>query len=211
MKTPLVLATTVASSVLAPVVLTLCLMAPAASAQNPAGINAPKYGIAVVDINYIFKKDARFLASMEAIQKDMMGVNESLNSRRTEIAKAEQEKETFNVGSPEFKQRDEAVAEMKAQFQLDVNKQRRDILEREAKVYYETYTRVTQAIGYYAKQKNIALVMRFIGEEPDPNRREEIIASINKDVHFQNQIDITPDVLAMLNQAVGARPTAGAQ
>ncbi len=184
---------------------TLLTAAPIVSAQNPAGANATKYGIAVVDINYVFKKDARFESEMKAIQTEMMGVNDTLNAKRNEIAKAEQQMQTLNIGSPEYKLQDENLAKAKADFQLDVNKQRREILEREAKVYYDTYQRVSQAITYYAKAKNIALVMRFIGEEPDPNRRDEIIASINKDVHFQNQIDITPDILAMLNQQVGAR------
>ena len=36
-----------------------------ASAQNQAGANAPKFGIAVVDVGYIFKNHQRFKTTME--------------------------------------------------------------------------------------------------------------------------------------------------
>ncbi len=41
------------------------------------------------------------------------------------------------------------------------------------------------------------------------NRREDVLREINKPVVFQNQIDITPDVLALLNrdQRAAQQPT----
>jgi hypothetical protein len=72
-----------------------------------------------------------------------------------------------------------------------------------------------EAIGYYAKRHNIGLVIRFNGEPVDPNRREDVLREINKPVPWQDNIDITPDVLAILNRdqnAIGARPNVpGAQ
>ena len=65
-------------------------------------------------------------------------------------------------------------------------------MEREAKVYYQTYLEVVDAVNYYAKRQNIGLVLRFNGEPVDPNRREDVLREINKPVVMQDQIDITP-------------------
>ena len=98
-----------------------------------------------------------------------------------------------------------------AEFNLKMGKLRKEFLEREAKVYYQTYLEVVDAVKYYAKRQNIGLVLRFNGEPVDPNRRDDVLREINKPVVVQDQIDITPDVLALINrdQQGGAAPLAG--
>ena len=51
-----------------------------------------------------------------------------------------------------------------AEFNLKMGKLRKDFLEREAKVYYQTYLEVVDVVKYYAKRQNIGLVLRFNGE-----------------------------------------------
>jgi hypothetical protein len=55
-------------------------------------------------------------------------------------------------------------------------------------------------VKYYATQQHIGLVIRFNGEPVDPSRREDVLREINKPVVFQNQVDITPDIIALLNR-----------
>ncbi|HVT27712.1 MAG TPA: OmpH family outer membrane protein [Lacipirellulaceae bacterium] len=167
---------------------------------NPAGINASKYGVAVVDISYIFKKHARFKATMEQMKKEMEQIEAELKSDREKIAAEEQERNKYNVGSADYKKMDDDIAKKMAEFNLKMGRLRKDFLEREAKVYYQTYLEVVDAVKYYSKQHNIGLVLRFNGEPVDPNRRDDVLREINKPVVVEDQIDITPDVLALLNR-----------
>jgi Skp family chaperone for outer membrane proteins len=181
----------------------LLLTAAAASAQqaaNPAGANASKFGIAVVDIPYIFKNYAQFRSTSEAMKKEMETIDANVKTERANIAQAEQQRNAFNVGSAEYKKADEELARMMAEFQLKTSKLQKDFMERQAKLYYQTYLQVVEAVNVYAKSHNIALVMRFNGEPVDPLKREEMMRDINKQVVVQNQIDITPDVLTLLNR-----------
>ena len=167
MKMPLSFGTTrhrsAALSVLA-LAMALSMTLPAnAQAPNPAGANATKYNIAVVDISYVFKNHRRFKASMEAMKKEMEGIEGELKGDREKIAQLEQERNTFAAGTAEYKQRDEEVARQMAEFNLKMGKLRKDFLEREAKVYYQTYLEVVDAVKYYAKRQNIGLVLRFNG------------------------------------------------
>jgi Skp family chaperone for outer membrane proteins len=171
-----------------------------AQAPNPAGANATKYNIAVVDISYVFKNHRRFKSSMESMKKEMEGIEGELKGDREKVAQLEQERNTFGAGTAEYKQRDEEVARQMAEFNLKMGKLRKDFLEREAKVYYQTYLEVVDAVKYYAKRQNIGLVLRFNGEAVDPNRRDDVLREINKPVVVQDQIDITPDILALINR-----------
>jgi Skp family chaperone for outer membrane proteins len=173
-----------------------------ASAQQTAGpsANAPRHGYAVVDVTYIFKNYAKFNSQMEGMKSAMEAADSQLKSDRDTVAGKEQMREQYNPGSPEFKTVDEEIARLKAEFQLKAGKIRRDFMEREAQVYYSTYMEVSNAVQYYAQQHNIGMVLRFNGDSIDPNNREDILRAINKPVVFQNNVDITPDVLALLNR-----------
>jgi Skp family chaperone for outer membrane proteins len=191
----------------------LLLAAPAAWAQNAAGANASKHGIGVVDISYIFKNHAKFRATMDGMQGEMKQIETQLEGDRKAIMGSEEQLRALKPGAPEYSTLDDQITQQKAQFQLKMTRLRKDFLEREAKVYYDTFQEVDQAIAYYAKNRQIGLVLRFNGEAPDPNVREDILRAINKPVVYQDQIDITPDVLAMLNARAGqqaAQPAGGA-
>jgi len=184
--------------------------APSALAQNAAGANAQKYGIAVVDVSYIFKQHNTFRTKMDAMKGEMQGIEKQLEAERQKIVAKEGEKKGFKPGSAEFSQIDDQLATMKAQFQLNMQRLRKGFLEKEAKAYYETYQQVSQAITYYAERQKIGLVLRFNGEPADPLQRESILRVINRPVQFQNKVDITPDILAMVNRGTTAPNPSGA-
>src|SRR5262249_27402819 len=146
-----------------------------AQAQNPAGANASKHGVAVVDISYIFKKDDRFRATMDQMKKEMEQTEADLKAERDKIGQMEEQRNTYNAGSDQYKQLDEQLARSMAEFNLKMTKLRKDFMEREAKVYYQTYQEVSKAVEYYATHHDIGLVIRFNGEPVDPNKREDVL------------------------------------
>jgi Skp family chaperone for outer membrane proteins len=178
--------------------------------QSQHSQNAATHGVAVVDISYIFKNHARFRAAMEGMKKEMETIEVQLKGKRDQVAKIEEERNKFNPGTDQYKQLDDQLARNMAEFNLEMTRLRKDFLDREAKEYYKTYLEVVDAVGLYATQRNIGLVIRFNGDAVDPNRREDVLREINKPVVFQNRIDITPEVLQLLNRDVANRP-AGAQ
>ncbi|WP_231956585.1 OmpH family outer membrane protein [Posidoniimonas polymericola] len=174
------------------------LIAAPAFAQNQAGANAPKYKFAVVDINYVFKNHPQFRDKLESMQGEVQQIENQLKQDAQQLMSVEQSRATFKPGSAEFKQADEQLATGKAQFELKKNKLQKGFLEKEAKAYYEAYGQVQNEIKRYAKHYGIGVVFRFNGEEPDPAIRQQILAGINKTVQYQDSIDITPDIIAMV-------------
>lgn len=189
----------------------IAALAGQAQAQNPAGANATKFGVAVVDINYIFKNHAQFRSAMDAMKEDFKAIEAEVVASQRKIKQAQERKQGFKPGSPQFKDLDEQIVRMNASLQVDVTQKRKQLMEREASIYYDTYVEVEAAIRSYAEYKKIGLVLRFNGEDADQTNRESILRSINKAVHYQNSIDITPDVLAYLNRNTAARPSGAAR
>jgi Skp family chaperone for outer membrane proteins len=185
--------------------------------QNSAGANAPRYGIAVVDISYIFKNFPAFTSAIEALKKEMEAADGQLKADRDRLAQMEEQRNALKPGTPDFKRLDEELARQKADFSIKQGTIRRDFLEREAKIYYQTYTQVSYAVNQFASGNNIGMVLRFNGDQIDPAQREDVMRAIMQPIVYQNNIDITPDVLAVLNRggatgapATGAPTTGGA-
>jgi len=180
-----------------------------AQAQNAAGANSQKYHVAVVDISYIFKNHKRHQATIEQMKAEMTKTEAELKAESEKIRQMEEQRNTFTAGSTEYKSLDEDLARGIADFKLKMDRLRKDFMEREAKMYYQAYLEVNDAVKYYAQRHDIGLVLRFNGDKVDLNRREDVLREINKSVVFQNQVDITPDILALINRDAAAQPQIG--
>ncbi|MGD9636146.1 MAG: OmpH family outer membrane protein [Pirellulales bacterium] len=173
-------------------------------AQNTFSANAPKYHIAVVDVSYVFKNHKRHQQMIESMKTEMTATETELKTDSEKIRQMEEQRNTFQVGSKEYKDLDEELARNVAEFKLKMDRLRKGFMEREAAMYYQVYGEVSNVIARYAQQHDIGLVIRYNGDKADPNRREEVLKEINKTIIYQNQIDITPDILALVNGGAGA-------
>lgn len=181
-----------------------------AQAQNTYGANAQKYHIAVVDVSYVFKNHRRHQQMIESMKTEMTNTEAELKTDSEKIRQMEEQRNTFQVGSKEYKDLDEELARNVAEFKLKMDRLRKGFMEREAAMYYQVYGEVSSIIQQYARSHDIGLVIRYNGDKADPNRREDVLREINKTVVFQNQIDITPDILALVNRDAGpAAPQIG--
>lgn len=184
--------------------------APAAAQQAPAG---PATHVAVVDIGLIFKQHERFKSAMDKMRDEVMQAENGLKAERDRINGLIEQLKGFNVGSPEFKKLEAEVAKAQGDFNVTAQLQKKDFMDREAQVYLQVYTEIESAVEQFAKQHRIAAVFRFDGEPTDTSSRDNILRGITKPiVYYDAGIDITGDILKMLNGAnVANRPAAQPQ
>ena len=188
-----------------------CLASFALSAQAQQG--GPG-SVAVIDISRIFKEHKRFRASLEDMKKDVQAAEASLRKDGDAIKKMVEDLKSgpYAAGSPQYKSAEEAIATRQAQLQLKMNLQKRDFMQQEAQIYYNIYKEVEQEVAYFAQRHRINLVLRYNNIEMKPENREGVLAGVNRAVVYQNNIDITGDILARLNGPtppqtnIGGRP-----
>jgi hypothetical protein len=95
------------------------------AAAPPAGTPAPnysanvgKFGMAVVDVSYIFKSYAKFTQQIEGLKEQMKTADADLKVVVDQLAAKEQQRDGFKPGTAEFKQIDEQLARDKADFSI---------------------------------------------------------------------------------------------
>ena len=158
--------------------------------------------VAVVDISKIFKENQRFKAAMEDIKKKIQDYETIVKTERKQLQDMGEQLKTYNVGSQEYKTLESQVAKRMADLQVRMQLKRKEFLEQEARVYYHAYNEVVDNIREIAERNNIGLVLRFSGEAIDPQKRESVLAGVNRAVVFQHHnLNITRMVLDRLNRS----------
>ena len=183
---------------------------PAAAPTAGARSASPASHAAVIDVGYIFKNHTRFKQAMEKMKDEVLAAENVLKGERDRINGLMEQLKGFNVGTPEYKKLEAEVAKAQGDFSVNAQLQKKDFMDREAKVYLQVYSEIERAVNQFARDNGIAVVHRFDGDPVDSADRNRILGSITKPiVYYDPQIDITPDVLRMLNgAAVAGAPAA---
>ncbi|PHY03247.1 MAG: hypothetical protein CK530_02135 [Planctomycetaceae bacterium] len=169
-------------------------------AAPPVSSAGPATHVAVIDVGYIFKNHTRFKLSMDKMKDEVMAAENDLKSERDRINGLVEQIKGFNAGTPEYKKLEAEVAKAQGEFNVNAQLQKKDFMDREAKVYLQVYTEIEKSVAQFAREHRIAIVHRFDGESIDNSDRNQILRGITKPiVYLESGIDITPDVLKMLN------------
>lgn len=178
-------------------VLTNVFVANQAQAQQTSTAGT---SVAVIDVPFIFKNHIRFKAAIDDIKKDIDQYKEFVTAEQAKIRAEAEKLQQYKQGSAEFNALEEKVARMQVDLKLEGAKRQKVFMEREADVYFRSYREVEAAVANFAKRYGISLVLRFSGEEMDPDKRESIMQGINRLVVYQNRLNITQPVLDELNR-----------
>ena len=167
------------------------------AAQAPRA-PAPQSGgaVALVDVNMIFNHHPRFKMAMEEMRTDVERAEASVQEERRAVQQLAEKLEKYK-GTRDYRDIEQEIADRQTRLTIQVRRQQREFLEREARIYHNTYREIWQAVDYICRQYNIAVVLRFNRETADTSKPEEVLRDINKPVvwHREN-LDITDSVLA---------------
>ncbi len=123
-----------------------CSFAGLSLAQAPAAGNAaaPATRVGVIDIGYIFDNHPTMKARMEAIDAEIKRAEDDINTRREAMMKEVEALRQYNENSPDFKKKEEALANEESKLKLDFVRREKQFQTDKAKVVYETYKQVEE-------------------------------------------------------------------
>ncbi len=178
-----------------------------------AGRAASGGNIALIDVKFIFEKHARFKMMMDDLQADVERAEAQVQAERDAIKKLAERLENFR-GTPEYKAMEEEVAKRQSDLTVQIQLQRKEFLQREARIYYHVYQEILQELAYYCPQNGVDIVFRFSGDPVDVENPNSVLGYVNRPVvWYGKDRDITGIILESLNRrfvgssGLGTRPT----
>src|SRR5688500_4919238 len=135
----------------------VCLVALTARAADPlrepqfavpaaSSAPAPSPSVVVLDVAFVFKNHLRFKQRMEGIRREIEDFNRDTSAERQVIFAEALRQKDFKSGSAEYKKIGDTARRKLAELQLQAVSRQNDILNREGRIYLETYQEIVAAV-----------------------------------------------------------------
>lgn len=163
--------------------------------------------VAILDVAKVFKENASFDRQVKAIKAEADKLKLQITAEQDRI-KAEVMKLRGMDAGPERNQMEADLEQQHTRLRTTTRQNEAELLNREARVYFETYREMQTVVEAMSKEYGLSLVLRFDSESIDPNNRNEVIKGVNRAVVFHRQLDLTTMVSKQLNARMAAAPAA---
>ena len=192
----------VKSTIIKPVIFVVA----AVVAFSASVVSAQETGrVAILDVAKVFKENASFDAKVKAIKAEADQLKVQITAEQDRI-KAEVLKLRKMEAGPKRNQMEADLEQQHTRLRTTTRQSESELLNREARVYFETYGEMQAVVEGLAKEYGLSLVLRFDSESIDPNNRNEVIKGVNRAVVFHRQLDLTKLVSDQLNARMAAAP-----
>ena len=190
------------STIIKPVIFVVA----AVVAFSASVVSAQETGrVAILDVAKVFKENASFDAKVKAIKAEADQLKVQITAEQDRI-KAEVLKLRKMEAGPKRNQMEADLEQQHTRLRTTTRQSESELLNREARVYFETYGEMQAVVEGLAKEYGLSLVLRFDSESIDPNNRNEVIKGVNRAVVFHRQLDLTKLVSDQLNARMAAAP-----
>jgi len=155
--------------------------------------------VAVVDVGLIFKNHPTFSKELESLKSEADSFKQETQQLQTKLMDKANVLKNYQPDSPEFRQAETELAQESAALEVQQRSKLRNLMEREAKLHYDTYLQIKGAVATYCEQRSIQLVIRHDSQPMDPEQPTTIMQKVNsKIVYHRANNEITQDIVAMI-------------
>ena len=169
---------------------------PAISQDKPV----PRHcDVAVLDVSRVFEKFDGFQKEMQVLKSDVDSFELVLKQAQSEQAELGRRIQATAERSAERRELEAEFNERNTYLRNEMETKRSGFLAKEAEFYAVRYRAVEKAVHTIAARRELRLVLRFSSEALNDKDRKSVLQTVNRPVVFQDQLDITDEVIAAIN------------
>lgn len=161
--------------------------------------------VAVLDVAKVFEGHTVFNQRMDAIKIEAEQFKAQMESEQNAIRQEAERLADFTPDSEQYRSLESQLEQRTATLRTKARQTNTEMLNREAKIYYDTYSQMQSVVAAAAAEFGISLVVRFDSTPIDPSNRGEVVKGVNRNVVFQKNLDLT----SMVIQRMGTPSSAG--
>ncbi|MEX2112498.1 MAG: OmpH family outer membrane protein [Pirellulales bacterium] len=160
----------------------------------------------LVDVASVAENAPRLKESLEALKKEFEAAGESFKQESERGNQLMQQFGKLTPNSAEYKEMEQRLTKMKADFELRGKRITEDFKDREAKLYYEHARELNAETARFGQSTGVLLVLRYDPPQADIKDPRRVMREVSNPVVYQRGLDAT----AALQQRLGgaAPPTA---
>ena len=167
--------------------------------QPEAAANGLVASVALLDVGRVFKECDAFKEEMEVIREELNEAQRSVAKQRQGIAILTAEHRQLTPGTRDHIDLGQEISTEEAKLKAKIERQKARTMSQEAEAYASHYDRLREVVDEYAKERGIRLVLRQGTDNMNPDDPKSVLTTLNRSVVFQDRLDITDDILAIIN------------
>ena len=175
--------------------LTFCIGYTLQAQQTRAGTT-----VAVVDIAVVMENNTKFKSMLDSIQVEITQFDGTLETARKQVTSMVEELKGYNPGTAAYSQLEERIAKIQSDVQVQMQIKRKNVLQKEAKVFHECYIEVQKTIATFCERNGISLVLNYDSKAINPQSRESVLKGVNRDIVYQRILNITKYIVDAVNK-----------
>jgi Skp family chaperone for outer membrane proteins len=157
--------------------------------------------VALVDVGMVFKNHPSFSQELESLKSEADKFKEETRQMQAALMEKAGVLKNYQPDSDEFRQAETELAKESAALEVQQRSKLRTLMEREAKLHYDTYMQIKSAVSTYCEQRGIQLVMRHDATPMKADQPSAIMQKVNgKIVFHQPNNEITQQIVAIVAQ-----------
>ncbi len=155
--------------------------------------------VGLVDIQQIFRDHAPFAEQIDAHQTEAEAAQKQIARKEAAFQQVVEQLRSMKQDSKEFGELQRKAQKMAEELQATTPKVREAFAKRELDLNVEFHKAIRAAIEKVARERKIKIVLNRTKRSLDSEDPKEQLTAINQQVLYEEGVDITPDVLKILD------------
>lgn len=165
----------------------------------PALRGDDKLPVAVVNIDKLFNSYKQHADRLAPLRESAKEIDETVQVRQVELETTANKLRQTPPGTPEQLQLQAKLLKLQNDLKMFVDAERQKLQKREVGAIIASQKEFDEAIKKICKERGIKLVFRTYNPPDENQPLQEVVKGLNRDVIYQDGLDITDDVLKALN------------
>jgi Skp family chaperone for outer membrane proteins len=158
----------------------------------------------LINVASLAESAPKLKQAVAELKKEYEAAGEAFKQESEKANQLVQQFSKMTPNSPEYKEMEQRLTKMLADFELRGKRMTEDFKDREAKLYYEHTKDLKAELKRFGESTGVSLVLRYDPPVADPKDPRIVMREMNNAVVYQRGLDAT----AALQQRLGGTPPA---
>lgn len=158
------------------------------------------FPVAVINLDKVFNGYKKHAERLQPLRESAKEVDESVQVRQVEMETTTNQLRKATPGTQDALRLQQQIVKLQNDLRVYVETERQKLQKREVSALIATQKDVDEQIKKICQARGLKLVLRQNSPPEENQPLQEVVKNLNRDVVYQDGLDITEDVLKALNE-----------
>lgn len=158
------------------------------------------FPVALLNADKVIKQYPGLQDRLQPVRQDVVEMDKAAQLKQVELETTQRQLQRTQPGTPDFEKLQVLLVKLQTELRQFIDRERRNIAKREAVIYADAFREMEEEVKTICKARGIKLVIRQVDASLNDERPEEVLKAINRAILYDDNLDITEEVMTALKK-----------